>query len=103
MSAPASPKARCEVVSGDKLLAGLGGSAALCEAFERAAAERGLDKSVTVQVRVEPRSMFAADVTLADGRKLPTLNMAEMDAPLTGATLDRLGAAIANHVAAARP
>lgn len=103
MTAPASPAARCAVVGGDKLLAGVGGPAALCEAFERAARTRGLDQRLTVQVRVEPRSIFAADVTLADGRKLETLNMAEMDAPLSRATLDRLGEAIANHVAGARP
>ena len=101
VSAPATA-ARCEVVSGEKLLVSAGGAPALCAAVDRAIAARGLVQRFTVRVRVEPRSIFAADITLADGRRLPTVNMAEMDRPLTSATLDYLGKTIVDHVANAR-
>ncbi len=99
MMAPAAASARCQVLNGEKLLAASGGAAALCQAIERATAARGLEMRFTVQVRVEPRSMFSAEVTLLDGRKLPAVQMAEMDRPITKDTLDRFGFAIADHVA----
>lgn len=98
MTAPAADAFRCEVVNGDKLPAASGGAAALCAAIERAATSSA-GQPFTVEVKVGPRSMLGADVTLADGRKLSSLRMAEMDRPISAATFDRFGAAIAAHVA----
>lgn len=103
---PSTAMPFCEVVSGEELLHAVGGAKALCNAVEGAVAAQRLDQRFTVQVWVKPRSMFSAEVTLADGRKLPPLGMVEMDRPMVEDTLDRLGLAIAEHVVnagAARP
>jgi hypothetical protein len=97
MSAPPVTGAQCLVVNGEKLPAASGGSDELCRALERALAARGPEPRFTVRVRVEPRSILTADVTLADGRTLPALHMAEMDRPITKDTLDRFGRAIVDH------
>lgn len=93
---------RCAVVNGDRLPARSGGVAALCAAIERAAAAKSLDAAFTVKVSVGARSLLSADVTLSDGRKLPSLRMAEMDRPIAKSTLERFGTAIADHVASGR-
>lgn len=97
MTAPAPHATTCHVVNGDKLPAASGGSQELCRALERALASRHPKPRFTVQVRVEPRSILTADVTLEGGRTLPALHMAEMDRPVTKDTLDRFGRAIVDH------
>lgn len=98
VTAPGQPIARCQVVEGDKLPAASGGIDALCAAIDRAAAARGVEQGFSVKVRVGPRSMLAAVVTLADGSTLPAVNMAEMDREVTRSTLDRFGDAVADHI-----
>jgi hypothetical protein len=97
MTAPTGRTPQCLVVNGEKLPAASGGSAELCQSLERALAARVQKPRFTVRVRVEPRSILTADVTLADGRTLPALHMAEMDRPITKDTLDRFGRAIVDH------
>jgi hypothetical protein len=97
MSVPGEPVAQCHVVEGDKLPAASGGSDELCRALERALDTHGPRPHFTVRVRVEPRSILTADVTLADGRTLPALHMVEMDRPITKDTLDRFGRAIVDY------
>jgi hypothetical protein len=97
MTAPARPADACHVVNGEKLPAASGGAQELCRAVERALASHDAKPRFTVQVRVEPRSVLTADVTLDDGRTLPALHMAEMDRPITKDTLDRFGRAIVDH------
>ena len=97
MNAPTGSAPQCLVVNGEKLPAGSGGSEELCRALERALVARGRQPRFTVRVRVEPRSILTADVTLADGRTLPALHMAEMDRPITKDTLNRFGRAIVDH------
>jgi hypothetical protein len=100
MTPPATPNGRCHVSNGAKLPAASGGSVALCAAIERAA--EALGKQVfTVRIDVGPRSRLTAYVTLADGRSLSPLRMAVMDGAIGKATLERFGAAVANHVAGA--
>ena len=99
MTGPATAVARCQVVDGEKLPAESGGAAALCAAIERAATSSALNIPFTVQITVGSRSILSADVTLSDGRKLPSLRIAEMDRPISKSTFDRFGAAIANHIA----
>ena len=98
MIAPAAAVARCQVLDGEKLPAQSGGAAALCAAIERAVASSASDVAFTVQVTVGSLSMLSADVTLSDGRKLPSLRMAEMDRPISKSTFDRFGAAVASHI-----
>jgi hypothetical protein len=88
----------CHVIESEKLPARSGGAAALCDAISRAAAARGLSKTFEVQVRVGPRSMLSAEVTLPDGRSLAALNMAEMDREVSRDALNRFAVAIADHV-----
>ena len=102
MTGAESANARCTVVNGDKLPAPSGGATALCRAVERGAVTRGLKYDFKVKVSVGKRSMLMADVVLADGRRLPTLHFAEMDRAISRDSLNRLGVAIAEHVAAAR-
>lgn len=97
MTAPATHAAPCQVVDGAKLPAASGGAQEVCRALERALAARSSAPRFSVRVRVEPRSVLTADVTLADGRTLPALHMAEMDRPITKDTLDRFGQAIVAH------
>jgi hypothetical protein len=97
MTAPAVPPSPCQVVEGAKLPAASGGAEEVCRALDRALAARPGAPRFTVRVRVEPRSILTADVTLADGRTLPALHMAEMDRPITKDTLDRFGRAIVDH------
>lgn len=99
MSAPVPSAPRCRVIEDEKLPVASGGANALCEAIKRAATARGLPHSFDVEVGVGARSMLAARVTLANGAVLPALHMAEMDRPVTRDTLDRFGAAIADHIA----
>jgi hypothetical protein len=101
MSTPVTATYRCNVVSGEDRLDAAGGPQALCRAVQRAAAAMRLGQSFTVQVRVQPRSMFLAQVTLANGRRLPAVHMVEMDRAITKDTLDRFGLAIVEHVASA--
>jgi hypothetical protein len=95
------PAPRCHVVVPAKLPADSGGEATLCAALDRAVAAQSLKTRFTVAVHVGERSMLSADVTLADGRTLPTLRMAQMDRPISKGALERFGAAIADHVARA--
>jgi hypothetical protein len=97
--ATAAAPSRCAVIGGEKLPAASGGSAALCRAIVHAAAARGLKSKFTVSVHVGKRSMLMADVTLANGARLPTLHHAEMDRAIGRDTLDRFGRAVADHVA----
>ena len=101
MSAPTPQSPRCKVVDGDKLPAASGGSAALCAAIERAVSERAPGTAFTVEVRVLPRSMLAATLTV-DGRRLPEHKFASMDRELDGASFTRFAAAVAEAVAGAR-
>jgi hypothetical protein len=97
MTAPTAHPSPCQVVDGAKLPTASGGADEVCRALERALAARPSAPRFTVRVRVEPRSVLTADVTLADGRTLPELHMAEMDRPITKDTLDRFGQAIVDH------
>lgn len=97
VTAPTGSAVQCKVVNGEKLPAASGGATELCRALDRALAARDPKPRFTVQVRVEPRSVLTADVTLADGRTLPALHVAEMDRPVTKDTLDRFGRAIVDH------
>ncbi len=99
MTAPTVAGPRCQVANGEKLPAASGGVHALCAAIERALAAHKSNKRVAVRVTIGARSLLSADVTLSDGRKLPSLKMAEMDRPITKMTFERFGAAIANHIA----
>jgi hypothetical protein len=101
MTAPAAPSEQCQVTNGAKLPAASGGSAALCAAIQQAAEARGKHGTFTVRVSVGPRSRLTAYVTLADGRSLPPLHLASMDRAIGKATLERFGAAVADHVAGA--
>ena len=94
---PAAP--RCQLVNAAKLPPASGGARTLCAALDRAVAAKSLKSPFTVKVSVGERSLLTADVTLADGRNLPALRMAQMDRPISKATLERFGAAIADHVA----
>jgi hypothetical protein len=86
---------KCTVTTGEKFLATAGGEQALCAAVERALAG---SSAAEVAVTVAPRSQFAADVTMRDGRKLSTVHYMEADRPLDRSSIDRLAAAIAGHV-----
>jgi len=100
MTPPAAAHGRCYVSNGAKLPAASGGSVALCAAIERAAESLG-KQAFTIRVDVGPRSMLTAYITLKDGRRLSPLRMAVMDSAIGKATLERFGAAVANHVAGA--
>jgi hypothetical protein len=91
----------CDVVNGDQLPVESGGVPALCRAIDDAVAGRGVDVQLTVQVSVERRSVLVAEVTLADGRHLPALRMAEMDRPISREMFERFGLAVADHVGVA--
>ncbi len=99
----AAPRAAplCQFVGPAKLPAESGGAPSICGALSRAIAARGIKTRFTVALRVSGKSMLSADVTLADGRTLPTLHMAHMDGPVTKPVLERFGVAIADHVAGA--
>jgi hypothetical protein len=99
MMSPPQSAGWCQVVNGDKLPSASGGSEELCKALERAVAAKGSKDRFSVRVRVEPRSILSAEVTLADGRTLPALHLAEMDRPITKDTFDRFGRAIVDHAA----
>ena len=101
MTSPAGSAARCEVSNADKLPAASGGGAALCAAIERAVASRGLGRTFLVRVVVGKRSKLTANITLADGRILPSLHMAQMDRPIGRTTLEQFGGAVADQIASA--
>jgi len=101
MTASAAPSEQCQVTNGAKLPAASGRSGALCAAIQQAAEARGKHGTFTVRVSVGPRSRLTAYVTLADGRRLPPLHMASMDGAIGKSTLERFGAAVADHVAGA--
>jgi hypothetical protein len=98
MTGPIQADVRCHVTESEKLPAASGGAAALCAAIEQAAAARGVPAGFTVQVKVAPRAMLSADVTLPDGRTLATLHMAEMDRDVTRDMLNRFAVAVADHI-----
>lgn len=99
MNKPAKNASWCEVVSGEQFLNKTGGAAALCKAIERAVSAQRLTEVFTVTVRVGEGSSFSADVTLADGRRLPVMSMVEFDRAMTEDTINRFGLSVAEHVA----
>ena len=96
-----SSKIECVVVNGGDLPTASGGAAALCRAIDDGAARRGLDQAFTIRVSVERQSVLAGDVTLADGRRLPAVRVAEMDRQISGDMFKRFGLAVADHVGGA--
>lgn len=101
MTLPTPSASWCQVENGAKLPAASGGGAALCEAIERAATLRGVGGAFSVRVVAGSRSLLTANVILDDGRRLPALQMAEMDRPIGKTTFKRFADAVANHVAGA--
>lgn len=94
-------KIECDVVNGEDLPAASGGAAALCRAIDDGATRRGLDQAFAIRVTVERHSVLAGDVTLADGRRLPDVRVADMDRPISGDMFMRFGLAVADHVGGA--
>ena len=99
MTPPSASAGWCAVSNGGKLPAASGGSAALCAAIEQAVAARGLRRDFSVRIAVGERSMLTVDVTLADGRTLPSLHLAQIDRAISRTTLEHFGESVANHVA----
>jgi hypothetical protein len=101
MTHPAPPPGSCEVSHGEKLPRASGGGTALCAAIAQAASARGLAATFAVRVSVGPKSQLSAEITLANGRSLPPLRMAEMDRPIGPSSFARFASAIADHIAGA--
>jgi hypothetical protein len=91
----------CIVEHGDRLPPETGGTAGLCAAIIKAAAEGTGGLPASVQVRVLSASRLSATVTLADGRVLPDQNMASSDRQLNSSSIERFAAAIAAEIARA--
>jgi hypothetical protein len=89
-------KIECVVVNGDDLPAASGGVAALCRAIDDGAARRGLDHAFAIRVSIERHSVLVGDVTLDDGRAIPSLRVADMDRPISGDMFERFGLAVAD-------
>ena len=102
MSAPNSQSPNCRVVGGEKLPPGSGGSGALCSAIERAISARAPGKAFSVEIRVLPRSMLVATLTV-DARALPEQKFASMDRDLDVHSFERFAHALAEQVAKERP
>ncbi len=101
MSAPPTSSPRCTVVDGERLPAASGGSAALCAAIERAISERVPGTVFTAEVRVLPRSMLAATLTV-NGRELPEHKFASMDRELDKSSFARFAQSLAESLAQAQ-
>lgn len=101
MSSPPR-EAPCRVTGAAKLPAATGGSEALCGAIKAAARRRAVESAFSVEVRVISSSALEAVVRMADGRVLPSQNMAVSDARLDRSALDRFAEAIADQVARER-
>lgn len=91
---------QCHVVGDTKQLVSAGGAKAVCAAIAKAGANRSVN-GFSVEVRVAPRAHLIATVSLADGRRLDPLEMAEMDRGIMPPTLTRLARAIVDQVAGA--
>jgi len=100
MSAPASEKARCTVIGGDKLPAEIGGAEALCTIIRNALAKQAPNVRVSVEVRVLRPSMFAA-ILVVEGRTLPEQKFAVMDRNLNTRSIERFAQSVATKVAEA--
>jgi hypothetical protein len=101
MSSTENFSSGCRVVNGNKLAAESGGADALCQAIASAAAETAPGVTYSVEINVLPRDRLSAQVTLADGRKLPELGIASMDKPLTAGSFKRFANTIAQELAKA--
>lgn len=101
MSSTENLSSGCRVVNGDKLSAQSGGADALCQAIASAAAETAPGVGYSVEINVLPRDRLSAQVTLADGRKLPEMGIASMDKPLTAGSFKRFADSIARELAKA--
>jgi hypothetical protein len=99
MTAAPQSVTHCHLLGPAKLPTASGGISSICAALNRSLTASGFNPRFTVAVRVLKGSLLNADITLVDGRVLPTLQMAQMDGPITKAVLERFGVAIADHVA----
>ena len=88
----------CTVRGGDKL-AGAGGTAGICAAFEKAAKAKG--QKFGVRVTVAGPSALTAEVTTAKGKVLPPLRLDSADRPISAGSVDRFAATLVEQVAKA--
>ena len=91
---------RCNVVSGEKLLAASGGGRAICEAVEGAIAAAAPHARYTAEVRVLSSTRLAAGLVV-NGRALPEQKFAIVDSELNAGSIRRFAQSIATQVAEA--
>ena len=104
MSASAkSTHGSCRVVSGEKMLARVGGAEALCTEVARAIAAAAPKARYFAEVTVMPRSQLSAALVV-NGRVVPAQKFAMMDSELDQGAIKRFAEGIARAVAdAAKP
>ena len=94
---------RCQIIGGEKLPAGSGGSKALCAEIERAVAELAPRAHYSAEVTVLSKSRLAATLVV-NGRTLPEQRFAIMDSDLDAGAIQRFARSLATEVAkAAKP
>jgi hypothetical protein len=86
----------CRVENAERLPAELNGAGAVCSVLEAHLGEFA-PRAVTVSVR--SRFLVKADVTAADGRRLPTVTVGSSDRPLGVRSLRMLVRAVAAELA----
>lgn len=87
----------CQVEGAAQLPAELNGAGAVCSIFE---AHLGKFAPRAVTVRVRSPFLVKADVTAADGRRLPTVTVGSSDRPLGARSLRMLARAVAAELGA---
>jgi hypothetical protein len=98
MNSPRGEQPHCRVIGGEKLSGHTIGAADVCAAIKRAVATRGANVDYHVEVRVLSPSRLAATISLANGRKLPDLNLASMDRAFSKGSIDRFAQTIAVEI-----
>jgi hypothetical protein len=98
MNMGSRPISRCQIVSGDKLLASSVGSATVCAEIERAIRASAPNAQYSIEVKVLSTSRLAASV-MVDGHALPEQNFAIMDSDLNAGAIQRFAASLAKVVA----
>lgn len=91
----------CRVVAGDKFLAELGGSAALCGAVERAVGERAPGARYSAEVTIINPSLLKTELTV-EGRNLPQQSFSVSDRGLSAYSIGIFAQSVADQVAGAK-
>jgi hypothetical protein len=98
MTSPGAGQPQCRVIGAEKLSGQAVSAADVCGAITRAVGTRAGRPAFRVDVRVVSPSRLAATILLADGRRLPDLNMASMDRNLSKASVERFAKTIAAEI-----